>query len=99
VHVLPLSHDSLSSSFLVWVKLEVKPHYHATHTETVYILEGKGDMLLGEQVMPVRAGELVVIPKNTVHAVRVKGKKPLKVLSIQAPYFDGKDRVFTDREW
>ena len=96
VHVHPLAHDSLSSAFLIWIKKEVKPHVHRHHTEQVLILEGTATMLLAGQVREVGPGHFITIPENTVHAVRVKGSKPLKVLSIQAPYFDGTDREFVE---
>jgi mannose-6-phosphate isomerase-like protein (cupin superfamily) len=41
--------DSLSSSFVIFIKKEVKKHKHQYHTEHVYILEGEGEMLLGEK--------------------------------------------------
>jgi len=38
-------------------------------------------------------GGSIFIPQNTWHYVKVTSAEPLKVLSIQAPNFDGKDRV------
>jgi len=96
VHVHPLVHDSLSSAFVIWVKKEVKPHIHRNHTEQVYILEGQATMLLGNEVMQVVPGQLITIPKGTIHAVRVTGSTPLKVISLQSPYFDGSDREFVE---
>ncbi len=86
--------DSAVTSTVIWIKKEVKPHYHAGHSEQVFILEGEGQMLLGTQTIFVKPGDLIYIPRGTVHAVRVTSKdKPMKVLSIQAPQFDGDDRV------
>ena len=42
-----IASDSLSSSFVIFIKKEVKKHKHATHTENVYILDGEGEMLCG----------------------------------------------------
>ena len=36
----------------------------------------------------------ITIPKNTWHYAKTTSKEPLKVISIQAPNFDGKDRIF-----
>ena len=41
-------------------------------------------------------GDFVFIPKNTPHSVNVISKVPLKVISVQAPFFDGKDRVLLE---
>ena len=89
-----LSGDSTVTSVVIWVKKEVRPHFHAEHTEQVMILEGEGQMLLGSQTIFVKPGDFIFIPKGTIHALRVTSKdKPMKVLSIQTPAFDGSDRV------
>lgn len=88
--------DSLSSSFCIVIKKEVKAHKHLQHSEQVMILEGEGLMVLGDKTFTVKKGDLIFIPKNTIHSVKNSGKIPLKVLSVQAPYFDGKDRVFVE---
>lgn len=95
VHVQTLAHDSLQSVFVIWVKKEVKGHFHATHTECIVVLEGKALMRLNDQIITIKHGDVIHVPSGTKHAVlEVKGNKTLKVLSIQAPYFDGKDRIF-----
>jgi mannose-6-phosphate isomerase-like protein (cupin superfamily) len=88
--------DSLSSSFVIFIKKEVKKHKHQFHTEHVYILEGEGEMLLGEKQLKVKKGDILFIPKNTIHSLKVTSKEPVKVLSIQSPYFDGKDRILIE---
>lgn len=88
--------DKNSTSFIIWVKSSVKAHKHEHHTETLYVLEGEGYMLLGEERFSIAAGDYVYIPENTIHSVEVTSKIPLKVISLQAPEFLGKDRVFVD---
>lgn len=97
VYAKAIQHDSLQSIFVIWIKKEVKMHYHQEHTESVLILEGSATMLLDGKEMEVKKGDYILIPKQTPHAVmKVHGRKPLKVLSIQAPYFDGKDRILVE---
>ena len=91
-----LAGDSLSSSFCILIKTQVKAHKHVSHSEHVLILEGEGTMTLAEKIFAVKKGDLIFIPKNTVHAVKCTSSMPLKVISIQAPLFDGKDRVFVE---
>lgn len=88
--------DSLASSFVIVIRKEVKAHKHLHHAEHVLVLAGSGQMKLGEKQIDMKKGDLVFIPENTVHSVKTTSKEPLKVLSIQAPYFDGKDRIFTE---
>ena len=93
VEVYPLAGDSLVSSFLIYVNAQVKPHYHAEHSEHVMVLEGQGSMTLNDSIFTVNPGDLIFIPRGSVHSVFKISEAPLKVISIQAPYFDGKDRV------
>ena len=96
VKVIPVYTDAEVSTFVIFVKKEVKLHFHADHTEQVLVLAGKGVMNLGNETIPIRKGDFISIPKGVLHSVKVKGKKPLKVLSIQAPEFKGADRIIIE---
>lgn len=88
----PLYHDSLVSSFIIFIKKEVPKHKHLSHAEHVYILDGEGMMTIGEKELKVRKGSFIFIPAGIYHSLTVTSKKPVKVISVQAPFFDGKDR-------
>lgn len=92
----PLYSDPEASSFVIFVKKEVKEHKHVTHAEHIVVLEGEADMTLDAKSFKIKKGDMIFVPKNTWHAVKVTSKIPLKVLSIQAPNFDGKDRIFKE---
>jgi quercetin dioxygenase-like cupin family protein len=94
IYIRPVASDSLSSSFVIIIKREVKKHKHLSHTEHVYVLEGSGEMILGQNTIKVKKGDVIFIPKNTPHALKVTSSVLMKVLSVQSPYFDGKDRIF-----
>lgn len=96
VHVHRLSSDKHASEFLIFVKRGVKAHYHAFHSETVYILSGKGEMRIGDQVVGVESGSFLKIPEGTIHGLTVTSAEPMVALSVQAPEFKGKDRVFVE---
>jgi len=85
--------DSLASSFCIVIKNEVKPHKHQFHSEHVLVIEGEGQMRLANKSFKIKKDDLIFIPKNTIHSVKTTSKQPLKVVSIQAPLFDGKDRI------
>lgn len=93
IHVHKLEGDTLVSSFVIWVKHSVPLHKHKSHSEHVYVLEGSGKMQLDGVEFLIKKGDIIFIPKNTIHGVEVTSSMPLKVLSIQAPKFIGKDRV------
>lgn len=94
VEVQALYHDSLQSGFMIWIRHEVKAHRHNAHSEVVVVLEGKAKMNLDGESFRIRKGDIVRIPKGAVHSVQTLSRKPLKVLSVQSPFFDG-----SDREW
>jgi mannose-6-phosphate isomerase-like protein (cupin superfamily) len=96
IYLRKLYSDSLVSSFVIFIKKEVKIHKHISHSENVYILDGEGEMTLGDKKIKVKKGGFVFIPKNTFHSLRVTSVNPVKVLSIQAPIFDGKDRIIAE---
>jgi mannose-6-phosphate isomerase-like protein (cupin superfamily) len=89
-----LHSDSLSSSFAICIFKEVKLHRHLHHTEQIYVVSGEALMQLGESQFAIKKGDVILIRKGMPHKVTVTSAEPLKVLSVQAPYFDG-----TDREW
>lgn len=98
IHVHKLTSVPQATSFVIWVKKEVKPHKHLKHTEHVYILEGSGTLKLGKEQKEIKAGDFILIPPNTVHSVKIRSEKPMKVISVQTPEFKGEDRIFVDQE-
>ncbi len=96
IKVIPVHSDEEASSFIIFVKEGVKLHKHVEHTEHVSVLAGKGEMTLGDETKIVKKGDFIVIPKGVPHSVKVLSKKPMKVLSVQSPKFEGKDRVFLE---
>lgn len=93
IHVVKLSSDAHSTDFIVFVKQQVPLHKHLAHTETLYVLEGSGTFQLADKRFDIEPGDYINVPEGTPHAVTVTSPIPLKVLSVQAPEFLGKDRV------
>lgn len=94
IEVIRLTTDERCSSFGIKVSDSVKAHYHAWHTESLHVLKGEAQIQLGDSLIQLKAGDFVVIPPKTVHAVKVSSEEALEVISIQAPEFKGKDRHF-----
>lgn len=97
IHVKALDKDSMACTYVIWVKESVSEHYHVEHTEVIYVLEGSGIMKIEDATMTLKAGDYALIPANARHSVKVISADPLKVLSIQTPYFDGSDRHFPEQ--
>ncbi|MBI1306567.1 MAG: cupin domain-containing protein [Bacteroidetes bacterium] len=96
VYVKALHSDERTSVFLIMVKDEVKAHKHDEHTETVTVISGKAIMTVNGVSTKIKKGDVVIIPKSTAHSVKTTSRKPLKVISVQAPKFDGKDRIWIE---
>lgn len=94
IHIQRISSDSLSSTFVIWIKQKVRLHKHLYHRENVIIQEGSGKFQLKDSIYNVSAGDIINIPKNTWHGVTINSKDVMKVISIQSPEFFGNDRVF-----
>ena len=96
IHVLKISEDEHQSSFIIWVKDSVPEHFHSDHTENIVVISGKAIMTLDGVEITIKKGDYINIPEGTKHSVKeIIGHQSLKVLSIQTPLFDGKDRTFT----
>lgn len=96
IHVHRISSDAHSSDFVIFIKKLVPLHKHLKHTETIYVLEGRGVFQQGNEHFEIGPGDYLRIPEGAPHAVKVTSPKPLKVLSVQAPEFLGKDRIFIE---
>ena len=86
--------DSLASSFFIEIKKDIDEHKHALHSEHIVVIEGSARMTLADSAFHIQKGDIIFIPKNTFHSVSTVSSTPLKVISIQAPYFDGTDRIW-----
>jgi quercetin dioxygenase-like cupin family protein len=94
IHITPIGSSETASEFVIFIRNEVKAHFHKTHTELIYVLEGEGVFRLGETKQIIKPGDFIRINKGLVHSVMVISPKPLKVLSVQTPKFEGNDRTF-----
>ena len=94
-----ISEDQLHSTYLITILNHVPLHFHKDHSENIIVLEGEAIMKIGSDTLNILPKDQITIPKGTHHEViKVLGKKPLKVISVQSPKFDIKDRYFIKKE-
>ena len=80
--------DLVDSDDLLMVRVEVPRtegipfHRHPGMEEIIYILQGKAEQWVGEEVRELKAGEVAHIPADTVHATFNAGRGVLKLLSV-----------------
>lgn len=63
----------------------VPKHTHRGSDEIQYVISGSGTFWLGNEQRQIHAGELIIIPKGTVHAGSTPTSGEFKVLSIKLP--------------
>jgi quercetin dioxygenase-like cupin family protein len=64
---------------------EIKAHFHKTHDETVYVLKGTGEMLVGDKWTDIKPGTLHFNPMGKAHYTKNTGDEPLVAISIFTP--------------
>ena len=69
-------------------------HVHRSSDELFYVLEGEFLFLVGEREVSAPPGTFVFIPRGTVHAAKVIGTEPGKVLTAYVP--GGLERSFEE---
>lgn len=67
----------------------VRPaHSHPNGEEVIYIIEGKGRVLMNGVVEPVKQGCAVLFPQGSIHMLQNAGEENLKVVCFFAPPSD-----------
>ncbi|PLC50779.1 cupin [Pollutimonas subterranea] len=68
----------------LWPGHEVLPHSHENE-QIAYIIEGSVDFRLGDQVIRLGPGGIVVVPPNVIHCATVVGDEPVLNLDVFTP--------------
>jgi oxalate decarboxylase/phosphoglucose isomerase-like protein (cupin superfamily) len=56
------------------------PHLHHGYEECIYVLKGEGRTLSESGELPVKAGDVVLVPPEEKHVTRNTGSEPLVLL-------------------
>ena len=62
-------------------------HRHNNSEELYHIIQGSGEMTLGDQRFRVETGDTIAIPPGTPHKISNQGDTPLKILCCCAPAY------------
>ncbi len=76
---------------------ETRRHLHRTFQEIYHFLEGEGIMFLGEDSLPVKEGDSILIPAGTPHKVRNTGSAPLRILCCCIPPYTHEETELLER--
>ncbi|HNY34823.1 MAG TPA: cupin domain-containing protein [Methanothrix soehngenii] len=72
----------------------LKMHYHRYRDEIVYCIKGQAVMNVSGKESEMKTGDMMYIPALLIHGSEVTGNETLQLISIFAPPFDGKDRIY-----
>lgn len=67
------------------------PHVHRRSQEVYYILEGSGEMRLGDGELNVGPGDAILILPGTRHDIKNTGTGALRILCICSPPYAHED--------
>ncbi|MDP9454209.1 MAG: quercetin 2,3-dioxygenase [Actinomycetota bacterium] len=61
------------------------PHLHADDDETLYVLEGEVEFLVGGEIVGASAGSSAYVPRGVLHTFKNVGEAPSRVLAVVSP--------------
>jgi quercetin dioxygenase-like cupin family protein len=93
IKVVPLSRNARSANVLVQVRDREPLHRHIDSDITVFMLRGEGEMRIGKQTHPVKAGDVIHVERNAIHAYINRGAEPAAALVVYSPAPGPKDRI------
>lgn len=59
--------------------------HHHPHEQLTYILEGESEFVLGDEVLHLKAGDVVLVPPNVPHSSKTLSAGPVLNLDIFSP--------------
>jgi mannose-6-phosphate isomerase-like protein (cupin superfamily) len=68
-------------------------HHHPNTEEIYFIIEGAGEMTIGDETRLVGAGDAIAIPPGASHFISNPGPSELRFLCCCAPGYEHKDTV------
>jgi mannose-6-phosphate isomerase-like protein (cupin superfamily) len=74
----------------------LKPHLHKTHDETIYVVQGTGQMFVNGAWVDIQPGMIQFNPRGNIHGHRQTGAAPLVFISIFTPPLKEPDRHFVE---
>jgi len=85
-----------ASTHLVRLSGSEKPHFHDQTDLIAFVLEGQVRAHLEDRVVEAHAGDVVEIPRGTLHWMENTSDQASIAYVVFTPAFDGKDRRFVE---
>jgi mannose-6-phosphate isomerase-like protein (cupin superfamily) len=72
---------------------EIGEETHANVDQIFLIEDGKGEILIDNNLLPIEEHSAAFVPAGAKHTLRCTGKKPMKLCTIYAPPVHARDLV------
>lgn len=69
-------------------------HSHPNGEETIYIIQGEGKVLIGDEMSDIKAGSIMLFPQGVPHMLYCTGDMMLKGICFYAPEPNAIDYAF-----
>lgn len=69
---------------LVQPGVAIEAHEHEDIKEVYYVLQGQGEMRIGDEERPVSEGDAIYLPPRKTHTLKNTGTYPLRFVCIGA---------------
>ena len=73
-------------------------HMHRKMEEVYYVEKGEGQLVIGEETLDIKEGDIIPIPKNTWHYLKKIEGELLEVLAITHPKYIPKDLILENKD-
>jgi quercetin dioxygenase-like cupin family protein len=91
--------EHLSANVSVLETADNALHTQGSHDEIVVVIEGDAEFRVGDETRKVGQGDLIFIPRNTIHGPIIESGQRFAALSVFAPYFDrDKENIAWERD-
>jgi quercetin dioxygenase-like cupin family protein len=80
-----LAPNASVTQFVGYIPAGRAPDHFHKYDEVVYVLEGEGELHVGGETVPLRAGTCVHLPKGLVHCLANTGPGEMQVLGVFRP--------------
>ena len=68
---------------------EASPSLHAhAHEQLTYLIKGQAEFVLGDEVLYLQEGDVLLVPPNIPHSLKVTGREPVLNLDVFSPIRD-----------
>ncbi len=86
----PVAGEFMKGGFVTWPQgPHAKPHLHPNEEQFMLMLEGSQLLILGDEIRIISAGDLVHIPRGTVHGAYTLTEKAV-AFAVKSPVGDGR---------